>query len=96
MRDNYAKWIENIDKSIYSIVSSFDLKSAFTTVSVEILCKKLKAIGATKGTIKWFESFLDSRYIETMINGIKSEEIFKENEIPEGGLLARHCSSLQS
>ena len=52
------------------------------------MCKKLKAIGAATGTIRWFESFLDSRYIETMINGMKSEEIFKENEIPEGGPLS--------
>ena len=34
LRDNYAKWIENIDKSKYSIVNSFDLKSAYSNIQL--------------------------------------------------------------
>ena len=79
LRDTYAKWINNIDKSEHSVIASFDLKSAFASVSVDILCKKLKAIGVSSSSIKWFESFLDMRYIETIINGVRSEGIVKQN-----------------
>ena len=56
--------------------------------NIEILDKKLEALGATKSAREWFKSFLEVRNVETIINGVKSDRIEKKNEISEGSPLS--------
>ena len=72
LRDIYAELIDNVDKSKHSVVATFDLKRAYGTVDVNILCKKLVALGAGPGTVEWFKSFLDMSIVETRLGGAKS------------------------
>ena len=80
--------IDNVDKSKHSVVATFDLKSAYGTVYVNILCKKLEALGASSGTVEWFKSYLDMRIVETRIGDAKSEKIVSENGVAEGSPLS--------
>ena len=50
LRDAYAHWMNNINDSKYSVVTSYDFKSAFGMCNIEILDKKLEASGTTKSS----------------------------------------------
>ena len=57
-------------------------------VKLEILEKKFKALGFTHNTIAWFKSFSESRNIETVLNGVKSDKIEMRRELSEGSSLS--------
>ena len=50
-----------------------DLQKAFETVYYSILATKLKAIGAVRPAVSWFESYLSGRKQLVNINGRFSE-----------------------
>ena len=54
LRDNYARWRDNVDNPKYSFIASFIFESALVTAIIEISGKRNKAIGATE----WFD-YLD-------------------------------------
>ena len=88
LTDAYAHWIQNINDSKFSVVTSYDLQAAYGMVNLEILEKKLKALGFTQSAIAWFKSFLEVRNIETVINGVKSDKIERRRELAEGSPLS--------
>ena len=88
LRDIHSELIDNVDKSKHSVVATIDLKSAYGTVDVDMLCKMLVALGASLGIVEWFKSFPDVRIIETRIGGAKSDKVVRENEVTEGSPLS--------
>ena len=64
-----------------------DIKKAFDSVSHSILLKKLKHYGIGGVVLKWFESFLHSRFQQTKIGDLISELARVLCGIPQGSVL---------
>ena len=70
-------------------VAFVDLRKAFNTVQHEILLKKLYAIGATDGTVKWFRSYflITQRTQKVLFKGSMSAALPVNTGIPQGSIL---------
>ena len=53
-----------------------DLQKAFDTLDHQILLKKLKYIGFSPETVRWFESYLKNRNIIVSLGKSLSEQVF--------------------
>ena len=62
-------WSINIDRGNLNGVVFIDLKKAFDTIDHEIILRKLTCYGFDTHTLKWFESYLSSRYQKCNVNG---------------------------
>ena len=52
LNDAISKWLLNIDNKKYTVVTSFDLKSAFPTLDTNLVLEKMKIYGVSSDTIK--------------------------------------------
>ena len=68
-------FISILNEKKYEIGVFLDLKKAFDTVSHKILLMKLKKLGITDISLKWFTSYLSGRSQYTEINNSKSGEL---------------------
>ena len=64
-----------------------DIKKAFDTVTHKLLIKKLQHYGLSGIVIKWFESFLTTRYQQTKIGELLSELTLVICGVPQGSVL---------
>ena len=64
-----------------------DIKKAFDTVTHNLLLKKLQHYGLSDIVLKWFESFLTTRYQQTKIGELLSELALVICGVPQGSVL---------
>ena len=64
--------LSNMDKGLVNGVDFIDLKKAFDTVEHVILLGKLKSLVLSNNNLKWFHSYLSSRYQKTVIGQASS------------------------
>ena len=81
LNEALCRWLMNIDSKKFTIVTSFDLKSAFPTLDTNLVLEKMKIYGASDNTIKWLKSFLDYPIISTRVGDAISDEIRTENQL---------------
>ena len=46
-----SKWLLNIDKELYTVITSFDLASAFSTLSITLVLKRMTIYGVDKNSL---------------------------------------------
>ena len=64
-----------------------DIKKAFDTVDHNILLQKLEHYGLNGIVIKWFKSYLSSRYQQTKVGKLLSDFRIIKCEVPQGSIL---------
>ena len=64
-----------------------DLQKAFDTIDREILLQKLKAVRFSKGTLKWFRSYLSERIFLVNIESKLSDFGKISCGVPKGSIL---------
>ena len=55
------KILKGFDEGLLTGIILMNLEKAFDTIDDEILLQKLKAISFSKGTLRWFRSYLSER-----------------------------------
>ena len=55
------KILKGLDKGLMTAMILIDLQKAFDTTDHDVLLKKLYAIGFSKHTVNWFQSYLYSK-----------------------------------
>ena len=81
-------WIKNKENKLQQAVSFLDLSAAFDTISKDIICQKLKAYGANKSSVNWFNSYLSERSQRVMIGSTMSEPVELLLGSPQGSILS--------
>ena len=64
-----------------------DLQKAFDTIDHEILLQKLRAVRFSKGTLKWFRSYLSERIFLVNIESKLSDFGKTSCGVPKGSIL---------
>lgn len=75
------------DKGNYTGMVVLDLQKAFDTVDHNILLGKLKAMGMTENSVKWFNSYLTGRSQVVDIDGVLSGPKEITCGVPQGSIL---------
>lgn len=75
------------DKGNLTGMVVLDLQKAFDTVNHEIMLGKLKAIGLSNNSVKWFDSYLTNRTQVVDIDGIYSTTKEIKCGVPQGSIL---------
>ena len=71
----------------YCCTIFLDLAKAFDTVNHNILLAKLEKLGIRGPMLKWFKSYLKSRYQHVYINGTLSDPVMMQHGVPQGSVL---------
>uniref|UniRef100_A0A1B6LNH8 Reverse transcriptase domain-containing protein n=1 Tax=Graphocephala atropunctata TaxID=36148 RepID=A0A1B6LNH8_9HEMI len=87
--------IDSIDRGDKVVGIFMDLSKAFDSISHKILLSKLKKLGISELSLKWFESYLSNRrqYVEirstkdNLIRKCKSEILTVKYGVPQGSIL---------
>ena len=66
------QWAQNVDQGYVNGVAFIDMRKAFDAVNHSILLMKLKCVGCTERSLKWFTSYLGVRSQYVSIIGEKS------------------------
>jgi len=66
--------LQSLDKGGFTGEVFLDLSKAFDTVGHVLLVEKLKTIGASSQVVKWFASYLESRYQVTSVENCQSTQ----------------------
>ena len=80
-------WLSQINSGKMTGVAFIDLRQAFDTVNHCILVNKLRTIGASEITVKWFESYLCNRTQKVSFNGVMSDALPMTVGVPQGSIL---------
>ena len=75
------------DKGNYTGMVVLDLQKAFDTVDHTILLGKMRALGLTDNSIKWFDSYLTGRSQVVDIDGVHSGPKGITCGVPQGSIL---------
>ncbi|KAI2662356.1 hypothetical protein H4Q32_001184 [Labeo rohita] len=71
-----------------------DLSKAFDMVDHYLLLDKLQAIGLSKDSLLWFNSYLHCRRQRVCLNGCISQSVIMEKGVPQGSSLGPLLFSL--
>ena len=85
--DMVDDWLLNINSGQMTGVAFIDLRKAFDTVNHEILIDKLRVIGASSITLKWFKSYLSNRIQRVSYNEVVSDALPISTGVPQGSIL---------
>ena len=77
-----------MDNKKLSAVILIDLSKAFDSISHSILLNKLSAIGVSKETVKWFESYLTGRFQKVRIGSSSSAALPITHGLPQRAILS--------
>ena len=64
-----------------------DLQKAFDTIDHQIFLKKLTCLGFADSSMKWFKSYLESRYFTVNIDNVYSDKQILSCGVPQGSIL---------
>ena len=81
------KILKGFDKGLLTGMILIDLQKAFDRTNHEILFKKLKAMGFSKGCITWFQSYLSERICFISIENQLSDYGRISCGVPQGSVL---------
>ena len=79
--------LQSVDRGGFTGAVFLDLSKAFDTVDHVLLVEKLKAIGASSLVVKWFASYLKSRYQVTSVENCQSTQQIVSFGVPQGSIL---------
>jgi hypothetical protein len=82
------RWNEALDRFGETQAVALDISKAFDRVSHPVLISKLSAFGLPPELIAWFSSFLSSRQIRVLLDGLHSEYLDINAGVPQGSVLA--------
>ena len=82
------QWAQNVDQGYVNGVAFIDMRKAFDAVNHSILLMKLKCVGCTERSLKWFTSYLGGRSQYVSIKGEKSSTRAINYGVPQGSVLA--------
>ena len=75
------------ESGLHTDMILIDLQKAFDTINHEILIKKMKCLGFSKGVTLWFKSYLSNRKFKVNLNQIFSEPGNLSCGVPQGSIL---------
>ena len=81
------QWSLNFDNNELTGVAFIDLRKAFDTVDHDILLHKLKAIGCSDKSVRWFVSYLSNREQTVCFKGTTSSSSKIVMGVPQGSIL---------
>ena len=79
--------LQSLDKGGFTRGVFFDLLKAFDTVDHVLLVEKLKTIGASSQVVKWFASYLESRYQVTSVENCQLTQQKVHVGVPQRSIL---------
>ena len=82
------EWTENTDEKKRTGILFWDLSAAYDTLSVVLLCDKLKVYGFDTLSCNWFRSFLTGRTQRVKIGKAISDSIELVSGVPQGGIIS--------
>ena len=85
--DMVDDWLLNINSGQMTGVAFIVLRKAFDTVNHEILIDKLRVIGVSSITLKWFNSYLSNRIQRVSYNEVVSDALPISTGVPQGSIL---------
>ena len=88
------QWSQNVDHGYVNGVAFIDMRKAFDAVNHTILLLKLKFVGCTNRSLRWFTSYLTGRSQFVSIKGKKSSTRAVHYGVPQGSVLAPLLFSL--
>ena len=83
-----------MDNKKISALILLDLSKAFDSISHDILLRKLKCVGASEKSVKWFQSYLSGRTQRVRIGSSVSKALPITHGIPQGAILSPLLFSL--
>ncbi len=81
------KMYQKLDEGCLGGVVFLDLKKAFDTVNHNVLLRKLKSLGVSDQSNKWFKSYLCGRSQMTKIDNVCSTKQEIRHGVPQGSIL---------
>ena len=78
----YVCLLQSLHKGGFTGAVFLDLSKAFDTVDHVLLVKKLKTIGASSQVVKWFASYLESRY-QVKVTSVENWQLTRQ-KVPFG------------
>ena len=79
---------ESFNENKFVVACLLDLSKAFDLINHDILIDKLRNIGLSGISLKWFRSYLSDRKMYTYVNGVLSSTYSKLNRsVPQGSIL---------
>ena len=81
------KILKVFDQGLITGMISIDLQKAFDTVDHDILLQKLYAIGFSKHSVNWFQSYLISRTFLGNLGNAFSQPPCVSSGVPQGSIL---------
>ena len=79
--------LQSLDKGGFTGAVFLKLSKAFDTVDHVLLVEKLKTIGASSQVVKWFVSYLESRYQVTSVENCQSTQQKVPVGVAQGSIL---------
>ena len=81
------KILKGFDKGLMTGMILTDLQKAFDTIDHDVLLKKFYAIGFSKHTVNWFQSYLSNRSFLVNLGNNFSQSAFASCGVPQGSIL---------
>jgi len=81
------KVLTSFDQGMLTGMILIDLQKAFDTIDHEILLQKMKYLGFSEATIKWFESYLANRTFKVNVGDEYSSPGDLSCGVPQGSIL---------
>ena len=86
--------LDAMDNKKLSALILLDLSKAFDSINHAILLRKLRCVGASDKTVKWFQSYLSGRTQRVRIGSSVSKALPITHGIPQGAILSPLLFSL--
>ena len=78
---------QNSNKKLVNKIALLDFSKAFDLCDHKLLLAKLRYLGFSKDTCKWFKSYLTNRKLYCLVNGKKSKMYDIKLGVPQGSIL---------
>ena len=81
------KILKGFDQGLITAMILIDLQKAFDTIVHDILLQKLYAIGFSKHSVNWFQSYLTNRTFLVNLGNVFSQPACASSGVPQGFIL---------
>ena len=81
------KILKDFDKGLMTGMNLIDFKKVFDTIDHDVLLQKLYAIGFSKHTVNWFQSYLSNRSFLVNLGNNFSKSASVSCGVPQGSIL---------